>query len=235
MTAQEMVYHFKLKAQRVDTKTAPGLRIAQIIIYLNSGMESLLLQRYGPHNSYTAALEAIQKRIDEWQRLIVPHEILDSEQVDDTERYQFDITKTEKKYLFLLRIACFGTKGDCAKKRLTAWFSPSNNLEVDLDNPNAKPNFEWRECLYRLAEDKIIAYSDSTFSIDSADIDYLRYPKDIDITGYKHFDGSDSVVQDCELPKFLHEDIVDQAVINFELSEKHPGVQASIAKKNMSE
>jgi hypothetical protein len=233
---QEMVYRFKLGAQRVDTKSAPGLKVPQIIMYLNGGMNNLLMQRYGPHNSYQSTLEAIQKRIDEWQRLIIPHEELSSNN-DESEKgiYTFSLLETKQKYLFLLRIACYGSQGNCSKQKLNMFFSPSNNLEADLDNPNANPNFGWRESLHRIAQDKILAYSDKTFSIDTADIDYLRYPKALDITGYKHFDGEASVNADCELPEFLHEDIIKQAVIDFELSEKHPGVESSMTRKSMEE
>lgn len=231
-----MIYQFKLRAQRVDTKTAPGLKIPQIIIYLNEGMMNLLKLRYGPNNAYRASLEAIQKRIDEWQKLIVPHEELTSTPFQSTNNiFEFDILSTAQKYLFLLRIACYGNKGGCNKQKLNMFFSPSNNLEADLDSPNTKPNFEWREALYRFAQDKILAYSDSTFSIDLANIDYLRYPKPIDIAGYTHFDGSASTNVDCELPPFLHPEILDQATIDFELSQKHPGVESSLMKKQMQE
>lgn len=236
MKVREMVYRFKQKAQRVDTKSAPGLKLPQIIMYLNSGMMTLLKTRYGTNNNYRQTLESIQKRVDEWQKLIVPHEKLTSNNdLSDDSIYSFDLLDTAEKYLFLLRISTAGTKGNCKEQKLNTFFSPSNNLEADLDNPNAKPNFEWREVLYRFAQDKILAYSDSTFSIDSADIDYLRYPKAVDIAGYKHFDGSDSADVDCELPDFLHEEIINQAVIDFELSEKHPGVESSMAEKQMEE
>ena len=236
MKIQDMVYRFKLAAQRVDTQTAPGLKIPQIIIYLNEAMMTLLKTRYGTNNNYQAALEAIQKRIDEWQRVIVPHEILNMEAVDGSEnRFQTSLKDTEKPYLFLLRISGIGSQKDCINQRLNMFNAPSNNLDADLDDPNANPNFGWRESTYRLAQDQILAYSDGTFSVDSVDIDYLRYPLALDMAGYKHFDGTDSTDVDCELPDFLHQEIINQAVIDFELSEKHPGVESSMAKKKMEE
>lgn len=235
MTVQEMVYQFRLRAQRVDTNSSPTLKTATIITFLNGGMNSLLKERYGTANKYQAALEGIQKRIDEWQRLIVPHEELTGTKVENTNRFEFSIADTKEKYLFLLRAAFAGTKGSCQSQKLVGILSVSNNLEADLDNPNANPNFEWRECLYRLAQNNIIAYSDSTFSIDTADIDYLRYPKPIDIEGYEHFDKSPSANVDCELPDFLHSEIIDQAVVEFELSLKHPGIESSMAKKQITE
>lgn len=229
-----MVYLFKMESQRVDTKSTTGIPLAQIIIYLNNGMISLLMQRYGPNNNYRATLESIQKRIDEWQRLVIPHEILDCIPSDNG-RFLADLKGTKEEYLFLLRSSFLGSKGKCGDCKFTSEYSQSDDLDSDLDNPNAKPNFEWREVLHRIAQDKIIAYTDGTFTLDRADIDYLRYPKALDIAGYEHFDGSPSKDVNCELPEFLHKDIVTEGVLAFELSFKQPGVEATAAMQQRAE
>lgn len=234
MTSREMVYQFKLQAQRVDSKRSTGLKLAQIVIYLNMGMGQLLMTRYGANNAYQATLEEIQKRIDEWQRLIISHEDLDMVSVDD-ERYAGDISKTKQKYQFLLRVHFLATKDKCVRQKLRSTYSQSDDLNVDLDNPDANPNFEWRETVHRLSEDKLIAYTDRTFSIDLANIDYLRYPVNIDISGYTHFDGSSSADVDCELPEFLHPDIINEAILCFTLGQNQPGVQAAAQLKQIEE
>jgi len=234
MDIRAMVYQFRLQAQRVDTKSTTGIPLPQIIIYLNDGMMSLLLQRYGPNNAYRATLESIQKRIDEWQRLVIPHELIHST-ADGPEIYRFDLTATAQKYLFLLRCSFLGSNGKCGNQKFISHYSQSDDLDINLDNPNSNPNFEWRETLHRIAQDKIIAYTDGTFSLDKADIDYLRYPKALDIAGYTHFDNTPSVDSDCELPVFLHRDIVTEAVVLFELSFKQPGVESTAAMKQMEE
>jgi hypothetical protein len=40
----------------------------------------------------------------------------------------------------------------------------------------------------------------------------LRYPQYIDVEGYTRLDGTPSVDQDCELPEYAKQDIVDLAV-----------------------
>lgn len=234
MDIQEMVYLFKMEAQRVDTKSTTGIPLAQIIIYLNNGMITLLMQRYGPNNNYRATLESIQKRIDEWQRLVIPHEELICE-ASEKGRFLADLTDTKEKYLFLLRCSFTGSQGKCGDCKFTSVYSQSDDLDSDLDNPNARPNFEWREVLHRIARDKIIAYTDGTFTLDRADIDYLRYPKALDIAGYEHFDGNASKNVNCELPEFLHKDIVTEAVLAFELSFKQPGAEATAAIQQRAE
>lgn len=235
MTIKEMVYQFQLGASRVDANAARRLKTPQIIIYLNTGMLELLMQRYGPNNPYRATLESIQKRIDEWQRLIVTHEDLDGVADSPNNLFRFNLTDTEQDYLFLLRASFRGTKGDCKNQNIRGLITESDDLDVGLDNPDVKPNFDWRETLYRLAQDHILAYTDGTFSLERANIDYLRYPKALDIAGYTHFDGSDSADVDCELPIFLHKDIITQGILAYEFALKHPGVESTIAAKQQEE
>jgi hypothetical protein len=230
MKAQEMAYQFRLGAKRIDSNSSQDLSFPQIVAFLNKGMLQLLKKRYGPHNSYRATLEEIQKRIDEWQLLIVAHEEFDLEaEGNSKDRFSFDITQTKAQYLFLLRAAFFGSKDDCKDCKIISKYSSSDDLNVDLDNPNERPNFEWRRALHRQASNKLLVYTDGTFSLSRGEIDYLRYPVKIDLAGYKHFDGSASSDVDCELPIFLHDDIVDEAVMCFDLRLNHPDAEAAAA------
>lgn len=226
MVVQEMVYQFKLEAKRSDSTGAPDMPPAQLIQWLNLGQTALLMERYGPHNAYGATLEAIQKRIDEWQRLQVPHEPLGLKRKTDS-RYEGDLTKTKKPYLFLLGVSFVGGCDACPEQVFTSRYSGADDLRADLDNPNRKPNFEWREVLHRLAEDKLLAYTQPDFHLTKADLDYLRYPRRIDLAGYTGFDGQPSQDVDCELPAFLHYDVVSKAVYLYKLGLNHPDVQAA--------
>lgn len=227
MTAQEMAYQFKLRANRIDSKTAPDLSLPQIVAFLNLGMLQLLKKRYGLNNSYRETLESIQKRIDEWQLLIVPHELLPLSAEDDG-RFAADLTKTEKPYLFLLRASFHGENAQCSKCKFNTQYVQRDDLNVKLDNPNERPNFEWRRVLHSIAQNKLLAYTDNTFTLTRAEVDYLRYPVKIDLEGYEHFDESASTNVDCELPIFLHDDIVDEAVARFKGSLNHPDAQAAV-------
>lgn len=231
-----MVYQFKLEANRIDSKSSQGLKIPQIISFLNRGMNQLLKTRYGSNNIYGATLESIQKRIDEWQRLIIPHETVKLSAESGTNRYQASIKDFKEKYLFLLRCSFVASKKDCTDQLVyNTFLTQSDDLNFNLDDPDFVSNFEWREINYRLASDKLIAYSDSTFSIDSADIDYLRYPKLIDLEGYKDFDGNPSSTVECELPDFLHDEIVNEATLLFKLRLGSPDAEGSVAAKQMEE
>lgn len=232
-----MVYQFKLEANKVDSKLSQGLAWPAIVSYLNRGMMQLLKRRYGGNNNYRATLEQIQKRIDEWQKLIVSHKRLNGTPNEKEKFFEFNLTDAQD-YLFLLRATFEVTKGDCRDQicyitRLTQ----SDDLNNNLDNPNTSSTFEWREINYRLSSDKILAYTDSSFSfsIDTAIIDHLRYPVSLDISGYTHFDGTPSTDIDCELPKFLHDEVVNEAVLLFKASLNHPDLQTSQVVQQIQE
>jgi len=198
-------------------------------MYLNSGMMQLLKRRYGGNNNYRASLEQIQTRTDEWQKLVIPHVNLAGKEDKKNLCYLFDLLKA-KDYFFLMRTIFLASKGPCSDQRCYInHLTQTDDLNINLDNPNLSSSFEWREINYRLSTDQIIAYTDSSFSfsIDSAIIDYLRYPVPVDIEGYKHFDGTLSADVDCELPRFLHDEVVNEAALLYKASLNHPDLQTT--------
>jgi len=232
-----MIYRFRLEANKVDSNQSQKLAIPAVVEYLNAGQLNLMKTRYGSNNAYQATLEQIQKRIDEWQKLIVPHKILEGTEDKDNKAYTFKLSEAEA-YCFLLRCSFVASKEKCIGQTINnAYYVQTDDLNINFDNPNSNSNFEWREVNYRLAQDLIIAYTDShfSFSIDKANIDYLRYPVEMDLSGYRHFDGTDSSDIDCELPKFLHPDIVTEGVLLFKAALNHPDLQARQYVKALEE
>jgi hypothetical protein len=240
MIVQEMALRFKEEIKRLDSTDAIDLEIPQIVSYLNRGMNSLLKNRYSPSglpaNKYRAALEAVQKRIDEWRRLIVAHEEIECKTTDNLPTlYTIDLMKCAEKYMFLLRISFKGDCEDCQNQWIRSYPATSDSIDVDLDNPDASPRFDWRETLHRFAGDNILAYTDGTFSLRKANLDYLRYPRPIDIVGYTHADGSKSADSDCELPDFLHDEIISQAVLLYKITLNHPDAPAAAQAVELTE
>lgn len=235
MQVRDLVYNFKLKADKRDSKNAANLKLPAIIFLLNEGMSSLLIKKYsGKNTPLRAAIEEIQKRRDEFQRLIVPNEtLIATAGVDNW--YLSDLTKTKKPYLFLLRCNMNASKGSCKNRRLKGVIAETDDLDLIEDSTMEDSSFEWGDCRYRLAEDKIQMLSDGTFKINSAKIDYLRYPKPIDVEGYKKADGTLSTDSECELPDFLHYAVIDEALVVYASSFNSADMQAKIAKLMLEE
>lgn len=230
MTIQDMVYNFKLKADKLDSKGFANLKLPAIIYLLNEGMTSLIKKRYsGANTTLKASFEEIQKRRDEFQRILVPDEIIKAKKVLP-ETYVVDITQTAKPYMFLARANFYGKKDDCKDRKLRGILAQTDDLDLMEDSPLEGSSFEWGEVLYRMAEDKLRVTTDQTFSITKGRIDYLRYPTKVDMSGYTHFNGSASSDVDCELPEFMHYDIVDEAKLVYDISFATPDAQAILLK-----
>ena len=63
-----------------------------------------------------------------------------------------------------------------------------------------------------MGNNNLYVYSKGDFEVNQVRLTYLRVPKKIDKEGYIKLDGSDSANQDCELPSYAKNDIVDLAV-----------------------
>lgn len=235
MTSQEMEYLFRLKADNLDSKAVANIKKPAIVYMLNEGMNNLIKTRYsGTDSVLRKAIEEIQKRRDEFQRLIVPDELLPAVKVNE-KLFTSDLTKTKKPYMILLRTNAFATKEQCKKRRMNGIIVSSDNLDLIEDDSMLDSSFEWGEFNFRIAEDKLRMYSDSTFDITNARIDYLRYPSKIDIAGYRHFDGNASTNKDCELPDFLHDDIINEALVVYAFSFTNADLRARLAALSKAE
>jgi hypothetical protein len=234
MTTEELVYTFKLKGDKLDSKSFANIKLPAIIYLLNEGLQSLINKRYGLNNNYRASVEEIQKRRDEFSAIIVPDEVLKMTRVDD-EIFTADLKKTKKPYMFLLRTNFYGTKGECKERRLKGILAQVDDLDVLTDSSLENSSFEWGEVLFRLAENKIRALTDLTFSLTKTRIDYLRYPEALDMEGYKHFDGTASKTVNPEMPVFMHADIVEEALLIYDGSFTNPELQARLLAMGQKE
>lgn len=215
-TVKEMIYDFKLEAEQIDNKSVEGLTLPQIISLLNKGMLLLMKRRYGLDPTRRESFESTERRTQELQKLHVLLEPLERSRKKEN-HYFFDCTKTKERFLFLTRIAFFGSKETCKNQKLKAIRTQTDDLAIAEENPHRRSSFEWRQVNYRFGGDMILADTDGSFDITKAELDYLRYPKEMDVAGYKRFDGKASTDINCELPVFIHDDIVSSAVLLFKV------------------
>lgn len=212
MTIQELVYDYKRKLDKLDSQDYPDIPLPVIIRDLNEAQQKIVLTRYSPNNLYRQGFEGSQKRIDELSYLVVPDEQLSGAIKVADNIYSFNLENTQKDYLFLLRANFLVSTATCTDILLDGISSKTDNLNTILSSPFEKPSLSWRETPYRIADNKLRVYSDGEFKVTKAIIDYLRYPRKMDIVGYIDFDGTNSTNVECELPEFLQNDIVDAAV-----------------------
>lgn len=138
---------------------------------------------------------------------------------------------------FLKRVGSYSlaSKGDCKNQVLVNWYYKPKDINVLLPNENYNPSFEYRETMAMINKDVLSIYR-TDFSIDDVYFTYYREPIDLDIAGYKHIDGTDSIDQTLDLSTFLIEYIIDRVVVeatrNYESPEQY---QLAMQRQQLNE
>lgn len=212
MSIDETIYKFKLKYDKLDTKQQFNLSIPQILLFLNEAQRRIVNRKYDKNNIYKLGFQEKQKRIRELQKLLRPTETLSATKIDDF-TYTSDLNSLSYPLLFVTRSQSIANREGCEDGRVL------NNIEVldnDLNNilkdPHNKPSYNWEETPVGYRDDKIYVYSDGTFTITDVKVDGIREPKEMDKTGYLHFDGIASINQDPELPDYVVDEIINESV-----------------------
>lgn len=233
---KDMVYEFKLEAEKVDSRTVKTLKVPQIISLLNKGMLLLIQQKYDLDPRRRQAFETNQRRTQELQTLHILHEPLDLSPADsNTAIYSLDLQKTKSQFMYMTRVSFIGNKDKCSQVTLFGHEVQTDDYQVVMQDPDQNPSFEWRRVPYRFGDKTLKAYSDGSFQLVKAEVDYLRYPKKMDIEGYTHFDGKLSKNEECELPEILHPGIVSTAALLFKSWNNSPDVQAQMLNYELSQ
>lgn len=226
-----MVYQFKMGAEKLDSQRAAVLKLPQIILVLNTAMITLVVQKYGGART-NLGFETTQKRKRELQKLIEPFGSIKDPKKEE-KGYCFDMTKLNPEVLYITRVQFRATKNGCTDI-CSGIDNQSDDLNLVTNSSNRESSFEWREIIYRQAKDLMIA-DVNDFKVTEALVEYLRYPVNMDIEGYEHFDGSLSTNVDCELPGAMRSEIVDYAIYKTDIWRRSPETQFSASQLGTNE
>lgn len=207
MTIQQILYDFNLAADRLDSKSLVNLRLPAKIRLLNKAQRSVVKQRY-------REFQLTEKRIEDLQKLEVIEESLKA--LPWLKREHAYEVEFKQRPLFLTRKYALASTACCKAQRIRLHDTQSDDFELRLGSSVIKPSFLWRRALVRRADDKMYVYSEKGMAIDHVVVDYLRYPVDMDMTGYTHFNGEPSKDVSCELVELVDE-IINEAVLNTRL------------------
>lgn len=186
------------------------------IVALNQAQIKLIKKKLNPNNIYQLGFDSFTKRYEDLQTLVVPYTRLPLYTVNDRlNSYTADIAALPTKYFIPVSIYALADK-DCCENRIINVIKVIKHADLTeaLTDTNWMPSFAYQETVATISENKIFLYSDleKSFDLTSLYISYLRYPKAIDVAGYIHLDNTPSVNQDCELPDYLEDELVDLAV-----------------------
>lgn len=208
----ELDDEFKLTINKSSREDHFSIGLADRMIFLNNAQISWIKNKVGQNNIYRSGYESTRKRIDDLQVLKIDDKKLSVTKVHDNPYYPY-VAKLSDIDDYMMYIVSF-SKAKHGKCVDTIYNNQIRNgeLKTAYYDTNYTPSYIWRETLLTLGDNSIYVYTDGKFEILNVYLTYLRYPKKIDKDGYIKLDGSRSKNQDCELPYYAKQDILDLAV-----------------------
>jgi hypothetical protein len=83
-------------------------------------------------------------------------------------------------YFDFINLRVVGSNGTCTSQRLKSEEAKAENVDNLYLDVNSEPSFKYRETFYTLADNNVQVYK-KNFTIDSAEMSYYRYPKQVEL------------------------------------------------------
>ncbi|MCB9019262.1 MAG: hypothetical protein H6546_02940 [Chitinophagales bacterium] len=216
MTTTEMTLSVRNRLNALDASRYRQLKQPIIDWSLNEAQELLIQSIFDPSVRGKLKVESGQRTVDDLREITVnqkPAEAIPLS-IFDTDSYAGSLPEDYRHYL---RGYVTAKKGKCEKRIRLYQAQIDDEFEED---PMTKSSFEWEEVNFHfLSQGLIRAYTDGTFTLSTAIMDYIRRPKYIHAA--KNFAGGSYKTvngqlltgeQNCELAEHTHSDIVMIAV-----------------------
>lgn len=206
----DLLYGFELRQNEISREDNQNIPLEDKLILLNDAQITWCKQKIGLNNIYKIGYEGNLKRIEDLQFLKTKSNPIPAIKTSNIRYLSYEIQLPKR----LMYISSFSEakKGKCNTTIFNNLIR-EDEVERKYFDVNYTPSFEWVETTCTEENDKLILYTDGSFEIQNVHVTYLRYPKNIDKEGYLHFDGSPSINQECELPEYAKQDIIDIAVL----------------------
>lgn len=133
----------------------------------------------------------LEKRNEDAIRYVAPLLTLEKPLTKAATKESFDTFEIPKDYFDLANVHVYAENAKCKNQRMTTFESKIEDVEELLTDENNKPSFKFRETFYLTSNNNVVVYKDG-FSISKVLLSYYRYPKQVDIAGYKHLNGTAS-------------------------------------------
>lgn len=212
MTTTEMTLSVRIRLNALDASRYRQFKQPHIDWALNEAQELLIQSVFDPAVRGKLKTESGQRTIDDLREITVNQTPATAValSVFDTDSYAGSLPED---YRHFLRGYTTAKKGNCEKRIRMYLAQVDDEFEED---PMTKSSFEWEEVNFHfLSQGLLRVYTDGTFTLKTAVLDYIRKPKYIHAA--KNFtNGSYKTVngqlltgeQNCELAEHTHSDIV---------------------------
>ena len=217
MTVKEMHYDFKQKLNKIDSQKYRNLKVPEIDWKLNEAQEVFVKIIAQPRFGKQIGFEINSRTINDIRTIVVDQTPTTgiTPTVFDSSSY---IAVLPEDYWFLAKSYVLATKGVCTGIRL-------KTREVQHDDehelsPFDRSSFIWRTANIRFNKDGIRIFTNNEFTPTKLVMEYLKEPSMIhnaeDWPGGTYTTLNNvplTVTANCELPKGVHREIVDLAVL----------------------
>jgi len=231
-----LLYKLDQRLNKVASNIHQQIPLEDKILALNENQIKLVKTKIDPNNVYKLGLDAFKKRYQDLQFLVENYEdhplnlTLSDPYLNKYIAYLSDITP---EFMFYIDSYMIADKEQC--KDRVIWSNGDLIKHADitllLNNTNYKPSFEYQETIVDISSSELHYYTDGTFTPTKIYLSYIRYPYNMDKEGYVHFDGTDSVTINCELEKYLEDELLDLTYLDLSLyTENNEATQAARLK-----
>lgn len=180
MTIQRMHHEVKLRGNKIDSNHYKDLPTAFIDDFLNDAHLEFKEICYSGRNDkrYTLGFEVTQQRIDLLAPIVIHNEVVAVTNYA-TNIYTIDLSNLNENYDHFLRGI---VNTDCGQ--IPIIIEKHNDLDTILRDANRKPSAVWKRCIGVFGENLLYLYTGGEFTIDDAQISYLRKPTKVFFGGY---------------------------------------------------
>ena len=227
-----LLYKIDQRLNKLSTNEHQQIQLEDKILALNEAQIKLIKQKIDNISTVSQmGLDSFKKRYEDLQSLVIdynhqPLELVESDK--EIHQWKANIHQLEPQYMFYVDSYVLADKGRCKNRKI--WINRDlakhGDLQFILNNDHYKPSFEYQETFNLLSSDDISVFTDGTFTPNTINIMYMRYPMYINKTGFIMFDGQPSFDQDCELEMYLEDELLDLTVENLAMyTENQSAVQ----------
>lgn len=233
ISTEKLLYKIDLKLNKVASDQNQFIADEDKLVALNEAQLKLIKGKID--NKLGLGFESFRSRYEELQDLIVQYEeVSPTKTTEVLPSFKINLNNLSGKYYLPVDIIALADKGGCKNREIyVRKMVKHSDLTTLIRNTNYNPSFIYQETLSTVSGNNLIVYS-GDFTINKILFSYLRFPKEMDIEGYIHLDGTESITQDCELSEELEDELLNLTVIElgFDISDNNIA-QAEQIKRNL--
>lgn len=189
MTSLEMLREFKVGIDKIDSSSYPEIYDEQIFMFINRFITQLV-------NAGRKVFEETQVITDNLKALVNTERLTFELEQEDLSRYIFSLVGLD--YYFYIKSYALTSIDSESTGRASIKVTQLDDIEAVLEDPYNKPRPYKVPIVFE--KDKIVAYSDKSFLINTLVLTYIKKPSTVSFT------------INCNLDEQVHYSIVEGAI-----------------------